>query len=96
MNTNTESKVNYKDRLYLHDGGECYCYDHAPMSLQSEVEEKRKFNGAVREIWTPRGGWSDMSLEYAKQQDAQLAKEWDLAPENTYKTECETCARGGF
>lgn len=84
---------NYKGRLYLHDGGECYCYEHGPMSLQSAVEEKRKFNGAIRDIWTPRGGWSDVSVEYAKQMDEDFTAEFNLASEKAFKTECETCAK---
>lgn len=87
----TTKTNNYEGRLYLHDGGECYCYEHGPMSLQSAVEEMRNFTGNIRNIWTPRGGWSDMSVEFAQQQDAEFAKEWNLAPEDQFSTECETC-----
>jgi hypothetical protein len=81
----TTKTNNYEGRLYLHDGGECYCYEHGPMSLQSAVQEKRKFNGAARDIWTPCGGWSDMSVEFAQQMDEEFTSE--------FKTECETCAK---
>lgn len=94
MNTNAPRPSHYKDRLYLHDNGECCCYEHAPASLKCAIQEKRKFNGAVREIWTPRGGWSDMSLEFAKQQDEEYARQWNLSPE--FRTECETCVREGL
>lgn len=63
--------------LYLHDGGEITCVEHAPFSLKSLLEE----NPRKKLYWTPRGTWEKADAQYATYFKQQT--NMDL--------ECESC-----
>jgi hypothetical protein len=82
--------------LFIHDGGEILCLEHAPYDLKAEAKE----NPRKRIIWTPRGTWEKAPKDYAMEFKRDTGLELDCeACRGDWNTEkqcfCELCCSEG-